>query len=546
MDSEAGRKKAEKFLPRGGESLAGAREKMRYLSEHTHIRIGIPLCQQIHALLSSPTALHQMGLTVQEVAQELSLNSKTCAKVLDRMIAKCEGVRATAHRYGRVYQYKYFVQDKSEIEEEVLDDDEYVKSLNSDLYCTLKSLDSDIQSKCRKALLISLSDKKHGSRIRVTHQNFIRSLFIMHKIQAKRVSSIFELKVAIKEELEPSIQWSLDKKTVLRIIWKLQRLGLIRQMCFRVVIKKHAEHVVDYLGDDYECIKEDKKRLGGKAQTDARGNLVFYKVLVALPEVFERDHEVLDYPSLQNPTRKKQDKPRSHSFPTHVKSRLLKAAIALATERTKALKARSEEMPGEVAAVLQMMKEEGKKTEETEKNGLSEDQEQLVKEAQRLFALATFMKDLLQKQFNNRYGALFARLRSTPEVTALKRLLNHASSIDSKDEISLYLAANPIQKLPKWTLQLTPEKAEDTAEAAHELSQSDTTKTSFREAYSVSKKLLLWLAHHPNARSLSPFQSCTKLSLVQVTALLQRLIDLRLVQRTTDGRLDLSKRTLPM
>jgi hypothetical protein len=292
MDCEDGRKKAEKFLPQGRESLEGAREKMRYLSEHTHIRIGIPLCQQIYSLLSSPTAQHQMGLTVQEVAQELSLNSKTCAKVLDRMITKCEGVRATAHRYGRVYQYKYFVQVnvEKEEEEEMMDDDEYVKSLNSDLYSTLKSLDADIQSKCRKALLISLSDKKHGSRIRITHQNFIRSLFIMHKISAKRVASIFELKVSIKEELEPSIQWSLDKKTVLRIVWKLQRMGLIRQMCFRVVIRKHAEQVVDYLGDDYECIKEDKKRLGCRAQTDARGNMVFYKVLVALPEVFERDH----------------------------------------------------------------------------------------------------------------------------------------------------------------------------------------------------------------------------------------------------------------
>lgn len=549
MDREDGSKPAERFLPKGTPNLQGALEKMNYLCAHTHIRIGVPLRQQIYSLLSSPTAQQQMGLTVQEVAQELSLNSKTCAKVLDRMITRCENVRATAHRYGRVYQYKYYV-FKAESREDadlIEDDDEYVKSLNSDLYCTLKAIDLETQAKCRKALLISLSDKKHGSRIRVTHQNFIRSLFIMHKIRAKRVVSIFELKEAIKDELEPSIQWSLDKKTVLRIVWKLQRLGLIRQMCFRVVIRRHSEQVVDYLGDDYDCIREDKKRLSAKAEV--KGNMVLYKVLVTLPDVFERDHEVLDYPSLQNPTRKKQDKPRPPSLSTHIRSKLLKTSIALANDRVKAVKLRNGlEMLRDTAEVLVAMKEEeGKKAEEGDKNGASGEQEELLKQAQRLFVMAHFVKDMLRKQVNNRYSALFVRIRTSPEITALKCLLNRPSISDSSDEITRYIAAHSLNTPQQLALKLdTSCIPEEQLSTSHDSIVPPETKMTFKEAYSACKKLLLWLALHPCARSLDAFSSQMKLDSNHTTAILQRLLSLELVLRDAEGKLRLSKRCLPM
>ena len=547
LGKEGTQAKTDRYMPWGEDTEEGARQKMRYLAEHTHIRVGIPLRQQIYWLLASEEAQETMGLTVQEVSKKLSLNTKTCAKVLDEVTARYEGVRATSHRYGRVFQYKYLVQQFPDADDSpCVEDDEYTKSLNPLLHAELKAMDSETQQRCRKAMMLSLKDKPQGSRTRVTHQNFVRALFIVHKLRKMRVASIFEMKVSIVSELEPKIKWSLDKKTVLRIVWKLQRVGLIRQMCFRVVLRKHADRVVDYLGDDYESIKEDKRRLS--TQQTPSGSMILHRVLISLPEVFERDHEVLDNPLLSG---KKSEAPKDSHYSTNVKSRILKSAISAGNERLKLLKLKGEGLPSDPKSLLELVipkGEEPAKLGDEVKNGLSEEQHAALTKSYQLFVMATFVFDLYRKKVKSRYELLFNRLMTRPEVIALKKLLSVKGKMPHDDEICQYMQENPLKKQCLWTPQLQPvaEEASTVPIAASvPVPLKVGKKASYKEVYGVGKKLLLWLARHPGAKTMAGFEATAKIDRQLVCDIVDRMVDLQVLVKTEDGRVRLTKRGLP-
>ena len=105
MKNKKNRSDPERFFPKGESTLEGCLKKMSYLRANTQIKVSVPLKSQIIDLIQSSAE----GLTVQEISAKLALNTKTCAKVLDEMIFKHNELKATAHRYGRVFVHKYHV-----------------------------------------------------------------------------------------------------------------------------------------------------------------------------------------------------------------------------------------------------------------------------------------------------------------------------------------------------------------------------------------------------------------------------------------------------
>lgn len=203
MEGYENRPKAEKYFPQAEASFLGAQSKMQFLRENTLITIGIPLRHQIYSLLQSSD---QGGLTVQEVSKILCLNTKTCAKVLDEMVSKYDDIKATAHRYGRVFVHKYHLFHKQEANQESLrEDEEYINQVNQQTLEEIKQTGNEYGDTIIEAIAINLKpDRKQTNRQRITHQTYIRALFVMARIKSLRVSSIYEMKEMIKNDLEPN------------------------------------------------------------------------------------------------------------------------------------------------------------------------------------------------------------------------------------------------------------------------------------------------------------------------------------------------------
>ncbi|CAG9334745.1 unnamed protein product [Blepharisma stoltei] len=432
MEDFENRPKAEKYFPQADATLEGAQSKMQFLQENTEIAIGIPLRHQIYSLLQLSD---QGGLTVQEVSKKLCLNTKTCAKVLDEMVSKYPDIKATAHRYGRVFVHKYHISQKQEEKhEKLLEDEEYLTQVNQDTLDLIKKTECDYGKTILKAIEVNVkADRRPTNRQRVTHQTYIRSLFIVSRIQTLKVSSIYEMKEMIKSDLEPNAKWSLDKKTVLRIVWKLQGVGLIRQMCFRITLKKNDEHDLQYLGDEYGCIEKDKKVIKLNGTTDARGNTVLYKVIIALPNMCESDPLVLAYPLLQNPTNRKPIATPGYKLPSSVpifsKSIYLKKFYQEDHKYFKKIKEISAENFIEIVKTLYKCKGElEKKDEKIEDDGSMQIEDEEVPEvARKAINCSVFIKwaeEFHRKWILKCYEIFIGKFRVSSTYLALKSIQN--------------------------------------------------------------------------------------------------------------------------
>ncbi|CAG9326043.1 unnamed protein product [Blepharisma stoltei] len=471
MEECENRPKAEKYFPQGNATLIGAQAKMQFLRENAGIAVGIPLRHQIYTTLQSAD---QGGLTVQEVSKKLCLNTKTCAKVLDEMVSKHEDIKATAHRYGRVFVHKYHIYHKEEQTQEALrEDEEYITQVNPEILEEIKKAEVEHGKAILDAIEVNLkAEKRPTNRQRVTHQTFIRALFVVSRIQTLKVSSIYEMKEMIKTELEPNAKWCLDKKTVLRIVWKLQSVGLIRQMCFKITLKRNDENAVEYLGDEYESIERSKKTIKLNGTTDAKGNTVLYKVIISLPGIHENDPLVVAYPLLQNPTNRKPIATPGHKLPSPIPlhSKYLKKLYFEEIASLKKLKENGDISlenlnetvnylykynlvdignEGEKEGELEK-KEEIIKTEETD----AEDEE-ISPEERKAVKLSVFIKwaeYFHQRVTKHYYETFFETTRVSSAYFALKMIYNEKKKDPAPHENKLNLAYTSIN-LPSMNVE---------------------------------------------------------------------------------------------
>ena len=202
MDGRKNRADPERYFPKGEASLEGALKKMSFLEQNSCIKVQVPLKSQILDLIR----VNDSGLTVQEISSKLCLNTKTCAKVLDEMIYKYPTLKATAHRYGRVFVHKYHIaniqQDESK---ETKNFEEYLSEItNQEIVKEIISVEKDVGDSIKAAISLSLKKEKKQNRQRITHQSYVRALFVIAKIRKLKVCSVFDIKEMIRNELEPN------------------------------------------------------------------------------------------------------------------------------------------------------------------------------------------------------------------------------------------------------------------------------------------------------------------------------------------------------
>lgn len=539
------RPKAERFIPSADPTYEGALTKMRCLREQAQILIGVPLKQQILRTISNSP--EPAGLTVHDVSKILCLNTKTCAKVLEEMSSNGEGVKATGYRYGRVYMFKYSLDLKEEVE--APDTNEYVAAVDELLYKTLNEMPGELKDNVKKALLVaSQDDTKGNSRMRVTHQTFLRALFILHCLKTSRVLSVHELKRMIKDELEPNVKWSLDKRTVLRIVWKLQRLQFLRQMCFRIRLSRDDSNDVDFLGDDYQAIEEDKLKLNLESQYDSEGCLVVYRILVSLPEINEDMAEVRAHVSLLNPTNRQpivggENYRKLHLFSTSLHSKPLKQIVSkmnLAAKRIRVLAGSAENV-----ADLLMSKAESLDTKEevSTSEELTTEVAKSINSAYRTCVFVKWLDSFGSRTLMNRFSAFFNKVRVSSSYTALKRLLQQPSPVEAKDPIaeyihdstgftSLQIACKALQfktkshpsrglkaKVPDFGLAVTQRSSKITSDFAQDR----------------IRRLLTYLSSRPIAQNMSVIEGFAKNLDVELSVLLSGLEDIGVVVRNAYG-----------
>lgn len=419
MDGQKNRADPERFFPKGESSVEGALKKMSYLKQFTDIRVQVPLKAQIYEFVQA----NPSGLTVKEISQKMCLNTKTCAKVLEEMIYKYSELKATAHRYGRVFVHKYHINAVSQEIPKELDLQEYLSGLNPEIIEEINEIEKDLGETIRLAISQSLKSGTLQSRQRITHQSYVRALFVIARIRKLRVCSVFDIKEMIKNELEPNAKWCLDKKTVLRIIWKLRNCGLLKELCFRIKLRKDDDHEISFLGEHYSVITQDK--LQNKSST------VMYKLLAALPEVLSTDTLVSECPAIKNPTNRKpftQNQSAAAKTSINIKGKILREIVVIQNVAYKKLKNAyaSEDV---IENILRM---EGViKGEENENESGKNCQEALSKG----YSLAIFTKavfKMLTLLLFSRYKSLFAIFRMPLCYTALKEICN-AKSLTSTD-----------------------------------------------------------------------------------------------------------------
>lgn len=408
MKGRKNRADPERFFPKGEASLEGALKKMLYLRQNTDIKVQVPLKQQIYDLIKNSA----VGLTVQEISAKLALNTKTCAKVLDEMIFKHQELKATAHRYGRVFVHKYHViSSQLEVEQNV--QQENYSDLPEQIAAEIKSVESSIGELIKNAISQSLKDEKKHSRQRITEQSYIRALFVMARIQKLKVCSVYDIKEMIRTELEPNAKWCLDKKTVLRIIWKLRNCSVLKELCFRIRLRKDDDHEVTFLGSHYDCIIEDKKT--------NRSNNIIYKLLAALPDIEHTDPLVTECPAIKNPTNRKPF-PHSSSLTKpviNIKSKLIRDIALVQNSAYKKLK--NSVCVENVIEGIQLMQMviDGNDVECADKgsgNGLA-----------KAYSLAIFSKSIfkiVEIKVSSRYNFFFDSFRMPLCYTALKETFN--------------------------------------------------------------------------------------------------------------------------
>lgn len=408
MKGRKNRADPERFFPKGESSLEGALKKMSYLRENTDIKVQVPLKQQIYDLINNSSE----GMTVQELSAKLALNTKTCAKVLDEMIFKHQELKATAHRYGRVFVHKYHVVSSEQEVEQSVQQENY-SDLPENIALEIKSVESSIGEVIKNAISQSLKDEKKHSRQRITEQSYIRALFVMARIQKLKVCSVYDIKEMIRTELEPNAKWCLDKKTVLRIIWKLRNCSVLKELCFRIRLRKDDDHEVTFLGSHHDCITEDKKT--------NRSNNIMYKLLAALPEIAHTDPLVTECPAIKNPTNRKPF-PHSSSLTKpviNIKSKLIRDIALVQNLAYKKLK--NSVCVESVAEGIQLMQMviDGDEVECEDKgsgNGLA-----------RAYSLAIFTKSIfkiLEIKVRMRYNFFLDSFRMPLCYTALKESFN--------------------------------------------------------------------------------------------------------------------------
>jgi hypothetical protein len=110
-------------------------------------------------------------------------------------------------------------------------------------------------------------------------------------VQAKGVISVSELKHEILGTLEKESEWTVDKKTLIRMLWRLARIGLVRCLCFRLTIRKTLGAELAFLGDSQEALEVDKATMYRSSSNffNSENEQVLYYTLVTPPEVSERD-----------------------------------------------------------------------------------------------------------------------------------------------------------------------------------------------------------------------------------------------------------------
>ena len=430
MDGHKNRADPERFFPKGEASLEGALKKMSYLKQNTEIQVQVPLKAQIYALVSS----HQAGLTVKEISLGMCLNTKTCAKVLDEMVYKYKELKATAHRYGRVFVHKYHINTQSqETTKEAKDMQEYLAEIREDIIVEINAIEQEIGEEVKKAISQSLKSEKKHSRQRVTHQSYIRALFVVARVRQLRVCSVFDIKEMIKNDLEPNAKWCLDKKTVLRIIWKLRNCGFLKELCFRIRLRKDDDHEIFFLGEHYNLILEDKKH--------NKSSNVIYKLLAALPEISPSDPLVLECPAIKNPTNRKpftQSQTAVAKTSINIRSKVLREIVVIQNSAYKKLK--NSCYSGEAIENIVRMEEIINGVEIKDEETKSESQEGLS----RGYSLAIFAKAMFKiasLALFARYNLLFSTFRMPLCYTALKDLFNTQAKNCERDQYSKYSLA---------------------------------------------------------------------------------------------------------
>lgn len=413
MKNKKNRSDPERFFPKGESTLEGCLKKMSYLRANTQIKVSVPLKSQIIDLIQSSAE----GLTVQEISAKLALNTKTCAKVLDEMIFKHNELKATAHRYGRVFVHKYHVISSSPKPPPQGQPDQ-LSELSETLSLEIKEVECSLGETIKNAISQSLKDEKKHSRQRITEQSYIRALFVVARVRKLKVVSVYDIKEMISNELEPKAKWCLDKKTVLRIIWKLRNCGLVKELCFRIRLRKDDDHEVMFLGSHSDCITEDKK--------SNRSNTVIYKLLASIPELEHSDPLVLNCPAIKNPTNRK-------PFPSNttltkpainIRSKLIRDIALIQNSAYK--KAKSLGTVDSVIEGIQVMQQIIDGVEVQLDEGGS------GKNLARAYSLAIFVKSLfkvLEIKVFNRYNFLFSTFRMPLCYTALKEFLNKPGKV---------------------------------------------------------------------------------------------------------------------
>lgn len=416
METRKNRADPERFFPKGENSLEGALKKMNYLKQNTEILVQVPLKLQIYNHMKT----NPLGITVQEISLKLGLNTKTCSKILDEMIYKYPDIKSTAHRYGRVFVHKYHV--ATSLTDNVIDNKdlkELMSDANQDIIQEINDIEKDVGAVVKEAISQSLKKEKKHNRQRITHQSYIRALFVVSRIRKLKVCSVFDIKEMIRNELEPNAKWCLDKKTVLRLIWKLRNCGLIKELCFKIKLRKDDDHEVSFLGYHYNCILEDK--------LNNKNNSVIYKLLAALPDISHTDPLVTLCPAIKNPTNRKPFTPTNSTAPKssiNIKSKTLKDIVLIQSNAYKKLKNTSgaEEVFESIIKMEDLI--EGKDPDPVTA--------QNAENMRKGYSLAIFTKAifiLLSQALSNRCKILFTTFRMPLCYTALKEIFNNDNKI---------------------------------------------------------------------------------------------------------------------
>jgi hypothetical protein len=569
MEGSENRSKADRFLPKGSSNMQGALSKMQHLFGHTELEIGVPLREQVYRVLANNAS--PSGMTVHEVASLLSLNTKTCAKVLDEMALKYEGVKSVAHRYGRVYMFKYLItQSKTENPGvDVLEDEEYLQSIDDKLLNELDSLPEELKETVYQAMFINLkAPEQVANRNRVTHQSFMRALYIIYKLKQIKVTSVYEMKEMIKNDLEPNAKWNLDKRTVLRIIWKLQRVQMLRQMCYRITLRKDEKHDIEYIGDDYESIEADKKNIGVKGIVDSEGNTILHKTIITLPHSSERDSEVLSHSLLQNPTNRKpivcfQSLKKLIIKPSSVSFKHLKEIVAeqnLTTEKMKITGEVNADTPIEVLIErMEETREIGEVEDSTNFTRFNPESLNVIYKAYKNAILAKFIAKMYDKLTRLRIRSFFSAAKPSRTYVALKKILNFSSCayiedgenttistpprVDSSQPLSLpkeipskySLAYTDFCFSPSVPIALSTPPTITSASLLTHIPRKKRRRISYTETQHFLSKILFYLIHNSGSVPSDRFlKLCNKLD-VDSSSVLECLESIGYIEKYEDG-----------